>query len=49
MSFVDLHVFLPSCTLAAVNDLHQCESAVEDLSDTGASKSFKDSCAESVF
>lgn len=28
VSFVDLHVFLPSCTLAAVNDLHQYQRAV---------------------
>ena len=34
--FVDLHVSLPSCTLAAVNDLHQYESTVGNLSDTGA-------------
>lgn len=49
VSFVDLHVFLPCCALPAVNDLHQYESAVGDLSGTGASKSFQASCEESMF
>jgi len=49
VSFVDLHVFLPSYTLAAGNGLYQYESNVGNLTDTGASKSFQASCEESMF